>query len=312
MSEQRSDTARLQEPAKPAWIRVRLPGGAGYEWIRALKNQKKLHTVCESAMCPNIGECWQMGHATFMILGDGCSRNCRFCGVGNGPQPLDPHEPLHVAEAAAAMHLSHVVVTSVTRDDLGDGGASAFAETISGIREMCPDATVEVLIPDFKGSRAALETVLSARPDILGHNVETVPRLYPLARPGADFGRSLGLLKSAKTLCPDIIVKSGLMLGLGESEAEAAAVMGRMRRAGADILTLGQYLRPGPEQLPVADYYPPETFAALKRRAIDMGFSWVEAGPLVRSSYRAERQARALCRKKRRANEPPVCQRSGQ
>jgi len=312
LSEQRSDIARIHEPAKPPWIRVRLAGGAGYDRIQALKNRKKLHTVCESALCPNIGECWQMGHATFMILGGGCSRNCRFCGVGHGPQPLDPEEPRHVAEAVAAMHLSHAVITSVTRDDLEDGGAGLFAETIAEIRRRCPDATVEVLIPDFKGSREALETVLAARPDILGHNVETVPRLYPMARPRANFGRSLELLKTVKAVCPEMIVKSGLMLGLGESEDEGVDAMGRIRRAGVDILTLGQYLRPGPEHLPVMHYYPPEAFAALKRRALAMGFSWVEAGPLVRSSYRAERQASALCRKKEPVSESFECQRSCQ
>lgn len=312
MSVQKSSMTNFYQPAKPAWIRVRLPGGPGYERIRELKERKKLHTVCESAMCPNIGECWQMGHATFMILGSGCSRNCRFCGVDHGPEALDPDEPRHVAEAAAAMDLSHVVVTSVTRDDLEDGGSGLFAETIAEIRRMSPDATVEVLIPDFRGSREALGKVLAARPDILGHNVETVPRLYPLARPQADFEQSMGLLHTVKAACPDMVVKSGLMLGLGENEDEVAAAMGRIGRAGVDILTLGQYLRPGPEHLPVMHYYPPEAFEALKRRALDMGFSWVEAGPLVRSSYRAERQARALCRKKRRANEPPVYQRSGQ
>jgi lipoic acid synthetase len=284
------------EPAKPAWIRVRLPSGPAYEEVRDLKHRKQLHTVCESALCPNIGECWQMGHATFMILGDGCTRNCRFCAVGDQPAPPDPEEPRRVAEAVRSMGLKHAVITSVTRDDLPDGGAGLFAATITAIRRVLPETTVEVLIPDFQGSRSALDTVMAAGPDILGHNVETVPRIYYGTRPKADYQQSLTLLKNAKTIAPEMITKSGIMLGLGETESELLETIAQIRTAGADILTLGQYLRPGPAHLPVQRYYPPEEFESLKARAEAMGFSWVEAGPLVRSSYRAERQARALCK----------------
>lgn len=286
---------RREEPAKPAWIRVRLPNGPACEAVRILKDSKQLHTVCESALCPNIGECWQMGHATFMILGNGCTRNCRFCAVGGHPEPLDRDEPRRVAEAVHGMGLTHAVITSVTRDDLADGGAGLFADTVSEIRKACPATTVEVLIPDFQGSRPALDTVVAARPDIVGHNVETVRRLYPQARPEADYNQSLALLQSVKAAAPDMVTKSGIMVGLGETYAEIVETMAKIREAGTDILTLGQYLRPGSEHLPVRRYYLPEDFESLKTRAEAMGFSWVEAGPLVRSSYRAERQARALC-----------------
>ena len=293
-----SDVKDRREPAKPAWIRVRLPSGPAYEAVRDLKHRKQLHTVCESALCPNIGECWQMGHATFMILGDGCTRNCRFCAVGDQPEPPDPNEPRRVAEAVCRMGLKHAVITSVTRDDLPDGGAGLFAATIAAIRHISSETTVEVLIPDFQGSRAALDIVMAAGPDILGHNVETVPKLYLRARPKADYQQSLTLLKTVKATDPEMVTKSGIMVGLGETESELLETIAQIRDAGVDILTLGQYLRPGPAHLPVRRYYPPAEFESLKARAQRMGFSWVEAGPLVRSSYRAERQARALCRRK--------------
>lgn len=298
MSEMHSDVKDRREPAKPAWIRVRLPCGPAYDAVRDLKHRKQLHTVCESALCPNIGECWEMGHATFMILGGGCTRNCRFCAVGDQQEAPDPDEPRRVAEAVRRMGLKHAVITSVTRDDLSDGGAGLFAETIITIRRISPEITVEVLIPDFQGSRAALDTVMAAGPDILGHNVETVSRIYPRARPKADYQQSLTLLKNAKTIDPEMVTKSGIMVGLGETESELLETIAQIRAAGVDILTLGQYLRPGPAHLPVRRYYPPAEFESLKARAKNMGFSWVEAGPLVRSSYRAERQARALCRRK--------------
>ncbi len=285
----------LQDPPKPSWIRVRLPCGPAFESLRELKNRKRLKTVCESALCPNMGECWPMGHATFMILGDGCTRNCRFCAVGNQPRPLDDREPRRVAEAVSQMGLRHAVITSVTRDDLADGGAGMFADTIFEIRNICPKTSVEILIPDFQGSRSALDHVQAARPDILGHNVETVPALYSMARPQADYQQSLSLLARAKRGSRQMIVKSGIMVGLGETYAQLFETIKQIRDTGTDILTIGQYLRPGREHLPVIRYYPPEAFESLKSEAENMGFSWVEAGPLVRSSYRAERQARALC-----------------
>lgn len=285
----------MQDLVKPSWIRVRLPCGPAFESLRELKNRKHLKTVCEAALCPNIGECWRMGHATFMILGDGCTRNCRFCAVGNQPRPLDAREPRRVVEAVSAMGLRHAVITAVTRDDLADGGAAVFADTISAIRKNCPGTSVEVLIPDFQGSQSALDRVRTARPDILGHNVETVPALYSTARPQADYQQSLSLLARAKRGAGQMIVKSGIMVGLGETYEQLVETIKQIRDTGTDILTIGQYLRPGREHLPVIRYYPPEAFETLKSEAEKMGFSWVEAGPLVRSSYRAERQARALC-----------------
>ncbi len=279
---------------KPPWIRVRMASGKSVEAIRRQKAASNLHTVCESALCPNIGECWQAGHATFMIMGDGCTRHCAFCGVGSLPLPLALDEPRRVAEAVAALGLKHAVVTSVTRDDLADGGAAHFAATIEEIRERCPDVTVEVLIPDFGGSRQALQTVLAARPEIVGHNIETVRRLYPVVRPQADFKQSLQLLARIKELAPGCITKSGFMVGLGESMGEIYETIGEIRAAGADILTIGQYLCPGPENIPVAEYVLPERFAALKAVALETGFLRVESGPLVRSSYRAAEAAAAL------------------
>lgn len=239
-----------------------------------------------------------MGHATFMILGGGCTRRCRFCAVKKDPEPLDKEEPARVAEAVLSMGFSHAVITSVTRDDLPDGGASIFAETICGIRRLSPSATIEVLTPDFKKDEKALKTVLAAKPDIFGHNLETIARLYEAARPQADYCSSLSLLRRVKMEEPLSVTKSGLMLGLGETENEVIRAMEDLRGMGVDVLSLGQYLRPGPECLPVCRYYRPEEFHRLKEKGEKMGFSWVEAGPLVRSSYGAREQARTLCRKK--------------
>ncbi|MEE9612488.1 MAG: lipoyl synthase [Desulfatiglandales bacterium] len=280
---------------KPPWIRVRLPSGETYAGVKALKRSKSLHTVCEEAVCPNIGECWEKGNATFMILGDVCTRNCSFCAVKGGrPGKADFGEPLRVAEAAAKMGLRHLVVTSVTRDDLKDGGASVFAETIRQLHEQLASCTVEVLIPDFKGERQALEEIVHARPEILGHNVETVLRLYPRVRPQALYQRSLEVLGMVKDLDPNLVTKSGIMVGLGETRDELLEVMHHLRDVGCDILTMGQYLRPSMTHLPVIRYYTPEEFEALKKEGYAAGFRWVESGPLVRSSYGAESQVRAL------------------
>lgn len=280
---------------KPPWIRVRLPGGDTYEHLKALKAKKSLHTVCEEAMCPNLAECWARGHATFLILGETCTRNCRFCGVASGrPGPPDPDEACRVAEAAVQMDLQHVIVTSVTRDDLPDGGAGMFASVIEEIRRQNPACTIEVLIPDFEGKKSALSLVVKAGPHILGHNLETVPRLYPLVRPQAGYQRSLTVIRNAKEAENNLLTKSGFMVGLGESEDDLHQVMADLRETGCDILTIGQYLRPTPEHLPVVRYYTPGEFLTLKKAGLDMGFRWVESGPLVRSSYGAEAQAKAL------------------
>ncbi|MFZ2634500.1 MAG: lipoyl synthase [Desulfosalsimonadaceae bacterium] len=286
--------------AKPPWIRVKLPDTEQVRFIRNLKNRQRLHTVCESALCPNIGECWANGHATFLLLGEGCTRQCAFCGVSKNLQPADETEPERVAEAVAAMGLKHAVITSVTRDDLSDGGACHFAAVIRHIRKLCMDTTIELLIPDFAGSRQSLETVLAAQPDILGHNMETVFRLYPAVRPGADFNRSLSLLETVKAIRPGMIIKSGIMVGLGETTDEILEITTSLKAAGVDIVTIGQYLRPGPRQLPVERYYHPDEFAAFKEAAMNLGFSWVESGPLVRSSYGSKQQASVLCGRKRR------------
>lgn len=282
---------------KPPWIRVRVPSGATYQRLKGLMRSKSLHTVCEEARCPNIAECWGCGTATFMILGDTCTRNCRFCAVKTGlPQDAGntSSEAADTAAAAAAMNLRHAVVTSVTRDDLPDGGASVFAETIRRIHLSVPGCSVEVLIPDFRGERVPLETVVHARPEILGHNLETVPGLYPAVRPQAIYRRSLLLLQTAKEIDPQVITKSGVMVGLGENRKELLSVLSDLRLVDCDILTIGQYLRPSAAHLPVSRFYPPEEFEELKELALAKRFRWVEAGPLVRSSYRAEMQARAL------------------
>lgn len=277
---------------RPPWLSVRFRNGGGYERVREVVREGSLHTVCEEARCPNIGDCWGRGTATFMILGDVCTRSCGFCAVTTGrPLGLDRDEPRRVALAVHRMGLRHAVITSVNRDELPDGGASIFADTIRWIRRLCPETTVEVLIPDFKGDWNALATVVGAQPDILNHNLETVPRLYRRVRPQADYARSLALLARAKALAPDLRTKSGLMVGLGETEAELVAVFADLAARGVDILTVGQYLQPTPAHLPVERYWQPEEFDALKAAALALGFRHVEAGPLVRSSYHAEEQA---------------------
>lgn len=274
--------------SKPEWLRKRLPRGADFENVRRMLRGSHLHTVCQEARCPNIWECFSRRTATFLILGDRCTRNCRFCAIECGPlAPPDPGEPERVARAAQSLGLDYVVVTSVTRDDLPDGGASLLAETIRAIRERMPHARVEVLIPDFKGDPAALETVLAARPHVLNHNVETVPRLYPRARPQADYHRSLALLARAAKWEPRIPTKSGIMLGLGETRPEIEATIRDIYEAGCRFLTLGQYLQPTTNHLPVAYYVPPEEFEGWRAWALDLGFEGVFSGPYVRSSYRA-------------------------
>ncbi len=253
-----------------------------------------LHTVCEEARCPNIGECWTHGTATFMILGDICTRACGYCAVGHGrPHAVDTAEPTRVADAVERLDLAHVVVTSVDRDDVADGGAAIFAETVREIRKRTPKASIEVLIPDFQGNEAALYTVLDARPDILNHNTETVPRLYRLARSGGRYARTMELLDRARRYAPATATKSGIMLGLGEEWDEVIATLDDLRKAGCAILTLGQYLRPSAAHLPMVRYYHPDEFARLKAIALEMGFTHVESGPLVRSSYHAHEQADA-------------------
>jgi len=283
----------LSEPRspKPAWLKVRAPGGPNYLRLQALMRARNLHTVCEEARCPNIGECWEDRTATFMILGDVCTRRCGFCAVSHGrPTWEDWEEPERVGQTVASMGLDHVVVTSVNRDDLADGGAEVFARTIRAIRAHAPRCRVEVLIPDFQGSAAALETVLAASPDVLNHNIETVPRLYPAVRPGARYERSLGLFDRARRDPTHPITKSGIMLGLGETPEELKATMADLVAVGVALLTLGQYLRPSLRHLPVARYVPPEEFRALAATGATLGFRHVEAGPLVRSSYHAKRQ----------------------
>jgi len=278
---------------KPPWLRVKAPGGATYAEVKRMMRELRLHTVCEEAHCPNVGECWEHKAATFMILGDVCTRNCAYCAVAHGtPGPLDPHEPVRLAEAVARMGLRHVVITSVDRDDLPNGGAEIFAACITEIRRRLPDTSVEVLIPDFKGSAAALRLVIDARPDILNHNLETIERLYRIARPGGRYARALELLRRARdTAPPEVLTKSGLMCGLGEEWDELIAAMRDLRAHGVEILTLGQYLRPSADHLPVARWYTPDEFAELRRIGRALGYRHVEAGPLVRSSYHAWEQA---------------------
>jgi lipoic acid synthetase len=275
---------------RPEWIRARAPQGPAYERLTGLLRGLGLHTVCEEAHCPNLGECWNRGTATFMILGDVCTRACGFCAVKTGlpGRPPDGDEPRRVADAVARMRLRHAVVTSVNRDDQPDGGAGMFAATIREIRARVPGCTVEVLIPDFKGRWEALQAVLDARPEILNHNVETVPRLYRQARSGASFPRSLELLRRSKQ--QGLLTKSGVMVGLGEEWPELLETLRAIRSAGTDILTVGQYLRPSPRHLAVLRYYAPEEFERLGAFARELGFAHVESGPLVRSSYHAEAQ----------------------
>lgn len=278
---------------RPDWLRVRLPQGGEFARTRGIVSRHRLHTVCESANCPNVGECWSAGTATFMILGNVCTRSCGFCAVLTGPPgSVDHEEPERVAGAIARMGLIHAVITSVDRDELPDGGAGIWAETIRAIRRLSPTTRVEVLIPDFQGRTTDLDTVIEARPDILAHNVETVPRLHRRVRPQAKYDRSLGVLRHAKGR--GLVTKSGLMLGLGETEEEVTAVMHDLRGEACDIVTFGQYLQPSRDHLSVERYWRPEEFARLKRAADELGFLHAESGPLVRSSYHAERAGRHL------------------
>ncbi|MEI6669638.1 MAG: lipoyl synthase [Acidobacteriota bacterium] len=280
---------------KPEWLKVRAPGSANYVRLKGLMRAQGLHTVCEEAHCPNIGECWHHGTATFMILGDVCTRACPYCAVQHGrPAGLDLDEPARVAGAVRDMALNYVVVTSVDRDDLRDGGSGVFAETVRRIRAERPSCRIEVLIPDFKGEADALQTVLDAGPDILNHNTETVPRLYRVARPGGRYPRTLELLDRARRAAPHIPTKSGVMVGLGEEFAEVVATLADLREVGVGIITIGQYLSPSSSHLPMARYYHPDEFDMLKATAVNMGFGHVECGPLVRSSYHAHEQADAF------------------
>jgi lipoic acid synthetase len=279
---------------KPAWLKVRAPGSPSYLRLKSLMRDLQLNTVCEEARCPNIGECWAHGTATFMILGDVCTRACSYCAVSHGrPAPLDLAEPDRVAHAIETLDLNYVVITSVDRDDVADGGAAIFAETIRQTRARLPGCRIEVLIPDFQGNEAALRTVLDARPDILNHNTETVPRLYRMARSGGRYSRTLELLDRARRYAPDVPTKTGLMVGLGEEREELIATFSDLRNVGCQILTIGQYLRPTPEHAEMIRYYHPDEFADLKRAALDLGFVHVESGPLVRSSYHAHETADA-------------------
>ncbi len=280
---------------RPSWIRVRAPSGESYEMVRGLMRSKELHTVCEEAMCPNIGECWGNGTATFLMMGDTCTRSCGFCDIKTGrPSPLDWAEPLRVAQAVKAMNLRHVVITSVNRDERPDGGAPIFAMVIQQIRRLHPGCSIEVLIPDFKGSRDALKIVMDAQPEILNHNVETVPRLFRKVQPQDHYEWAMATLGNAKQLDPLVLTKSGIMVGLGETFDEVVAVMRDLANLRVDILTIGQYLQPSKQHLPIERYYEPQEFDELKRIGLELGFKWVESGPLVRSSYRAEQQVRTL------------------
>ena len=275
-------------PRKPDWLRVKAPMSREYQETRDLMRRLNLHTVCEEAACPNIGECWKQKHATVMILGSVCTRACAFCNVATGkPDQLDPHEPDHVGEAVAELGLAHVVVTSVDRDDLNDGGAGHFARVIRAIRERSPGTTIEVLTPDFLRKDGAIETVVEARPDVYNHNLETVPRLYRPVRPGARYFTSMQLLARVKELDPSMFTKSGLMVGLGETRDEILQVMDDMRAADVDFLTIGQYLQPTPRHHPVDRFVPPGEFAEFKQHALGKGFLMVSASPLTRSSYHA-------------------------
>jgi lipoic acid synthetase len=280
---------------RPEWIKVRAPAGPSYERVREIMRSKLLHTVCEEARCPNLGECWGAGTATFLLMGDTCTRSCGFCDIKTGrPQPLDWLEPERVARAVKAMDLRHAVITSVNRDEREDGGAPIFAMVIRRIRELRPGCSVEVLIPDFKGSLEALRIVMDARPEILNHNVETVRRLFKRVQPQDHYEWAEATLSNAKQLEPDVLTKSGIMAGLGETPDELKETMRDLRSWGVDILTIGQYLQPSAKHLPIERYYHPDEFAELKEYGLGIGFQWVESGPLVRSSYHAEQQVRAL------------------
>lgn len=289
---ERLDTTPMR---RPNWIKVRAPSGETYEWLQGLMRKKALHTVCEEAGCPNMGECWGSGTATFLMLGDVCTRSCGFCDIKHGqPELMDWLEPERVAQAVKAMGLQHAVITSVNRDERRDGGAPIFAMVIRRIRQLHPGCSIEVLIPDFKGSVEALKIVMDARPEILNHNVETVPRLFKLVQPQDNYAWTQATLTNAKLLDPDVLTKSGLMVGLGEEMDEVKQVMTDLRSWGVEILTIGQYLQPSRKHLPIVRYYTPEEFEELHRFGMEIGFKWVESGPLVRSSYHAAEQVRAL------------------
>ena len=289
---------RPPRPPRPAWIKARAPMGENYEDLRQLMRGLELHTVCEEAHCPNIGECWNFRTATFLLLGDICTRGCRYCAIGKGkPKELDEHEPERVARAIQTLGLRHAVLTSVNRDDLPDGGAHIFAESIRKIREYLPDCNVEVLIPDFMGDWDALQVVLDARPDVLNHNIETVRRIFRRFRPKATYDQSLDLLRRARAFDPDLRTKSGLMVGAGETVEEVLQVMDDLRASDVDVMTIGQYLPPADDFWPLDRYYTPDEFAYLKREGLKRGFKHVESGPLVRSSYHAHEHVK---------NEAPV------
>ena len=284
----------LYQIRKPGWLKVKAPGGPNYARLKGLMRDLNLHTVCEEAHCPNVGECWEHGTATFMILGDVCTRNCPYCAVAHGrPPAYDLGEPDRVAAAVAELNLRHAVITSVDRDDLPDFGAEIFARTIRGIHERVPGCSVEVLVPDFQGSESSIRAVLDARPEIYNHNTETVPRLYKKARPGGRYPRVMEIFRFAKAYAPTIPTKTGIILGMGETTEEVVDVMKDLRERDVDILTLGQYLRPSSEHIPLDRYYTPDEFSELARIGRDLGFRHVEAGPLVRSSYHAWEQVQA-------------------
>ncbi len=280
---------------RPPWIRVRAPSGETYENVKQLMRSKALHTVCEEAQCPNIGECWGRGTATFLMMGDTCTRSCGFCDIKTGrPSPLDWAEPNRIAQSVKAMNLRHVVITSVNRDERKDGGAPIFAMVIKRIRQLQPGCSIEVLIPDFKGSQDALKIVMDAQPEILNHNVETVPRLFKEVQPQDNYEWALATLRNAKKMDPLVLTKSGIMVGLGETFDEVVEVMRALAEQGVDILTIGQYLQPSKGHLPIKRYYTPEEFDRFQEIGAELGFKWVESGPLVRSSYRADQQVREL------------------
>jgi lipoyl synthase len=288
------ESAPAPDGRKPAWLKVRAPGGPNYLRLRRLMREWNLHTVCEEARCPNIGECWQDATATFMILGDVCTRNCGYCAIAHGrPVWEDREEPERIGRAVADLGLDYVVITSVNRDDLADGGAAHWAATIRAVRRAAPRCRVEALIPDFQGSATALDVVIAARPAVLNHNTETVPRLYPLARHGGRYERTLALFRRARASAPELTTKSGIIVGLGETVDELIATMRDLRAVDVDLLTLGQYLRPSPAHLPVMKYYRPEEFVELGAVGRELGFRHVESGPLVRSSYHAKTQAQS-------------------
>jgi len=301
------DANRPADSPKPPWLKVRAPGGPQYIRLKGLMREWNLHSVCEEAHCPNIGECWEDLTATFMILGDICTRNCEDCAVTHGrPVWEDREEPERVGRAVGELGLEHVVITSVNRDDLADGGAAHFAATTKAIRRHAPGCRIELLVPDFQGGAPALETVIEAGPDVLNHNTETVPRLYKVARHGGRYERTLELFRRARAAAPRLVTKSGIILGLGEERDELLATMADLRAADVNILTLGQYLRPSAQHLPVSRFYHPDEFAELAVRGREMGFAHVESGPLVRSSYHAKKQAESAVARPQLVGEPQV------